>query len=434
MGIGATLAFAAAGQESDIAGLVLWDPSFSGHRYIRGTTLIMSHDAVVARDTAPTARLVAHDVAPTLVDDVDHLQISGSSPAQRLLVLTRDGALPPALREWESTPGVEHGRAIGQSELLDVPHGNGVVPEVSIAQIVAWLDSELPSELVPSHLELAGSVAQVTSDGTVVVERVTRLGESQLFGILSEPQGPASPLTVVLLSGGIQHHVGPSGWSVELARRLAGLGVRSLRFDFQGMGDSPYLPGQDREQVYPRNALTDLPVVIGAVCPDGPESVVLVGLSSGGYHAMEGALAVGVRGVCVVHTRLPHATLVDPASGKERLVPLNSWKGVRVLQQLALVKLLRDYLPGPAWSVADRLGLQVDTFKGVRQLVERRINTLWIAEREQLNSKRFWALRRLAKRSPYLSVVASGADHALVEPLSRKTVVDETAQQILRWL
>jgi len=60
-----------------------------------------------------------------------------------------------------------------------------------------------------------------------------------LHGVLHLPATRArSPLGVILLTPGQQCRIGPWRSYVRLARRLTGLGVPVLRFDFHGLGDS----------------------------------------------------------------------------------------------------------------------------------------------------------------------------------------------------
>jgi hypothetical protein len=60
-----------------------------------------------------------------------------------------------------------------------------------------------------------------------------------LVGVLCEPDGLRRGAPIVVMSNvGLNHRVGPSRMWVELARRLALLGVASLRFDVSGLGDS----------------------------------------------------------------------------------------------------------------------------------------------------------------------------------------------------
>jgi len=61
----------------------------------------------------------------------------------------------------------------------------------------------------------------------------------KLFGIVHHPSpGKPRPTPIILLSPGIKSRVAPHRLYVKLARRLAGMGFRVLRFDFSGLGDS----------------------------------------------------------------------------------------------------------------------------------------------------------------------------------------------------
>ena len=65
-----------------------------------------------------------------------------------------------------------------------------------------------------------------------------RKGE-RLFGIVHEPvRGAASDLAIILLSPGVKMRVGPQRLYRGMAEAFARLGIRVLRFDFYGLGDS----------------------------------------------------------------------------------------------------------------------------------------------------------------------------------------------------
>jgi pimeloyl-ACP methyl ester carboxylesterase len=73
-------------------------------------------------------------------------------------------------------------------------------------------------------------------------ERIFQFGPKRgLFGIFTEPAktdlGPDAP-AVIMLNAGLLHRIGPHRMSVQLARSLADAGIRSLRFDMSGFGDS----------------------------------------------------------------------------------------------------------------------------------------------------------------------------------------------------
>jgi uncharacterized protein len=59
-----------------------------------------------------------------------------------------------------------------------------------------------------------------------------------LVGIVHEPAAPSSDLAVLLLSPGIKNRVAPHRMYNKIAEALSDDGVRVLRFDFAGLGDS----------------------------------------------------------------------------------------------------------------------------------------------------------------------------------------------------
>ena len=76
-------------------------------------------------------------------------------------------------------------------------------------------------------------------------ERVCKFGShGGLIGILTEPEGPTSTElmhsrpAIVLSNVGLNHRPGPNRLWVEFARRMAGQGFVTLRFDLSGLGDS----------------------------------------------------------------------------------------------------------------------------------------------------------------------------------------------------
>ena len=73
-----------------------------------------------------------------------------------------------------------------------------------------------------------------------MTERVFRFGlDENLLGVLTEPSTEVTGPAVLWLNAGVLHHVGPFGWYVSLAGRLAERGTLNFRFDLSGVGDSP---------------------------------------------------------------------------------------------------------------------------------------------------------------------------------------------------
>ena len=72
-----------------------------------------------------------------------------------------------------------------------------------------------------------------------IQESCCRFGEhQQLTGVITEPVNAAPRIAFVLVSAGLTPKFGPFRFYAELARRLSGEGLLTLRFDLGGIGDS----------------------------------------------------------------------------------------------------------------------------------------------------------------------------------------------------
>lgn len=98
-------------------------------------------------------------------------------------------------------------------------------------------------------------------------------GERGLVGVLHPADSPAA-IGVVIVVGGPQYRVGSHRQFVLLARALARAGIPALRFDYEGMGDSP---GRQRSF---EDVNEDLRAAIDMLLAQSPglRSVVLWGL------------------------------------------------------------------------------------------------------------------------------------------------------------
>jgi dienelactone hydrolase len=172
-----------------------------------------------------------------------------------------------------------------------------VLPQQAITDIVSWLSQALDCPAVRTRVSFhpetspTAIVARSTADRSII-ERTVRIGTENLFGIVTEPQKAelSSMPAVVFVNAGLLPHSGPARLWVEMARSWAAQGVRVLRVDLGGLGDSPTRQGRQPDVVYPAEAIEDVVDAARFIAPEDPEGVVLVGLCSGGYHALEGAL------------------------------------------------------------------------------------------------------------------------------------------------
>jgi hypothetical protein len=106
------------------------------------------------------------------------------------------------------------------------------------------------------------------------------------------------------------YRVGPARTWVDLARRWAETGLRSIRIDFSGLGDSPlrYAEQPDFEWGAPE-AFDDVEEVARWCSPSDPSDVVLVGLCASGYQAIDSAFHLTPRGVVAIN---PNLSFVPP--------------------------------------------------------------------------------------------------------------------------
>lgn len=133
-------------------------------------------------------------------------------------------------------------------------------------------------------------------------ETCCRFGpQQQLVGVVTEPRTSPQAVTVALLSAGITPKSGPFRLYVELARRLAREGFRTLRFDLGGIGDSGQEltehPLRERTRLQIRAALDHLQDRWGA------GEIALGGLCSGAEDAFSYAEHDG---------RVKRVVMIDP--------------------------------------------------------------------------------------------------------------------------
>ena len=117
-------------------------------------------------------------------------------------------------------------------------------------------------------------------------------GDPELFGIVSEPAGDVDPErpTILILNAGAVHHVGPNRLHVDVARRFAEEGFRSVRMDIQGLGDSPAGDPALENSVYPDTLFRDIERMMTWLQEhEGATRIVLFGLCSGAYAAFQAA-------------------------------------------------------------------------------------------------------------------------------------------------
>jgi pimeloyl-ACP methyl ester carboxylesterase len=303
--------------------LVMWDPCPTGRSFLREQrTLYLLAGEGAHEDSAEDLDLPRLKLSAEMSNEISAVNLVSSQPgpvelgalAAKVLLLTRtEGAAARKLAERFDLPHVKLGVVTGQLELLDPNPPQRCIPAEGIATVAGWLDEVMPRRAHKIAMPTRGDVTvSITTGGRGtnvphfegeperVRERAVSLGPNGLFGIETEPERGAAGPVCIFVSVANEHRVGPSRMWVDLSRRLAAEGgLRCVRFDVSGVGDSPCRDGA--YAVHSVVAIDDVLDVAKAVSPDDPSDVVLFGLCSSGYHILEAALSLRPKGICSVN-------------------------------------------------------------------------------------------------------------------------------------
>jgi len=308
MRLGATLiGVAAERNELHLTSVVLWDPCESGHSFLRELhaleALRRDDFHIVAGAPIETSEFVFSTRA---VEEMRHVALSettSTSFGKRTLIVSRDDrAMSKRLRTRLMREDIEWQTTDEQARLLDVDPIWAVLPKQTLNSIIDWFCAPSAS-LTPFQLSPLPKSAVVASEPNrlSVRERIVEIGPEKLFGIITEPIGEVQGPLVVMFNVANEEHTGPSRLWVELSRRWAGYGLRSVRFDLRGLGDSPWSPLQPEEEFYYSSWLEDIMLVVRKLNPEDVSNSLFIGLCSGAYWAIEAALALQARGVCAIN-------------------------------------------------------------------------------------------------------------------------------------
>ena len=333
-------------------------------------------------------------------------------------------------------PHVETVEVEGQEYLLAE---QAATPSPTLERIVDWLSDPNGSLGRVDVPRVQATAVLRTEGGAGVLERPVDLGPAHLFGILTEPEhhaDPAAPTVVFLNVGRIAHH-GPGRLWVELARSWAANGLRCLRADIGGIGDSPTRPGRTELVVFPEDALEDLEDIRRAAV-DGDAEVVLVGLCSGAAHAIESALAQPVGGLCVINPVLTYARWGEHSyryfepnqESSHGSGDRQSWRATRPWVSRAMMRLARlqgatRRIPNAGWWVVNRWFLRSSPARTMERLTESGVDVLVVLGDEEARGLYRGDHRRIRSliRDGGLTVeTVPGLDHSLFVRTSRERV------------
>ena len=222
------------------------------------------------------------------------------------------------------------------------------LPYGTVARVVDWISSGSGRSTVAVHTPPEAGPVVVGQDarGRSIIERPFFVPPAGLFGMLTEvPEAAPSGPVALFLSVANEHHIGPSRLWVDWSRRWASQGIRSLRLDMSGLGESPVRrPERPRFVARAPESFIDVEEAARSVSPEDPRQVLLIGLCSSAYQACDSALGLRPAGVVAVN---PVLSFVPPEvqsglavdSRRKAALPRNavveafhaegSWSGLR---------------------------------------------------------------------------------------------------------
>jgi alpha-beta hydrolase superfamily lysophospholipase len=382
--IGATLAARSLSEHGGFDALAMWDPCSTGRAFLREQQALkaLTFTGNSSYDDADGLDLISLWMPGSLATDLSATALDASrcpDGLKTLLVTRANRPKSAQVLDWLEHPGAEEIEAKGQEEFLDVAPGISELPLDTIDRIAEWFDGVFDERATPitRHITSDAVVAR-DGEGRQIVERLSTFGSAGLFGVVTEPAVDAGLPPLVLLNVGLLHHIGPGGLWVDVARQWATRGARVLRFDLGGIGESPALPYHSEGVEYPLEAVEDIVDAMRFVAPDDYENVILVGICSGAYHALEASIALNITGAAIINPILsfdptevregrpidtrrnavqPHYGIVRWMRGTPAVTRITRWSPIlKVRESPRVAQIIDEWTPEFVWNLLDKTG------------------------------------------------------------------------------
>lgn len=463
--LGATLATLAAVERDDVEGLIAIAPVIRGRAYVRELTVL--GQAGAAALPAPTREgllesggfLLTHETSVSL-GNID-LRMLARRPAAHVVIVERDDV--PVATNWAPVlerfgAAVQQVNWLGYAAMMRDPQ-RALVPQQIVDGMVACLKGWLPEGPAASiaYQPVGSSSQRVGSLRETAVHIDT--GASRLFGILTRQEDAVAQPAVLMLNSGSVHHIGPSRLWLQLSRRWAEHGVTVLRLDLSGIADSPPQPGAEENVVYSGQAVSDVAAALSYLQQHvGATQCHVMGLCSGGYHALKAAIAGhDMAGALVINpltfywkegTRMSDLKDYEvsglAAKFSSRLFTTTAWKkllqgkvDVRIVMKVALRRLWNFVYPHAlALARACRIPLKDDLARDLAGPAKKGIRLKFVFAKhapgfELLEMQGGGAIHRLVRRGQATLDFVPDADHTFTRLDARERLVAVLDARIL---
>jgi hypothetical protein len=272
-----------------------------------------------------------------------------------------------------------------------------------------------------------------------VTETPAFVGPHGLFGILCQTEACGSGPTVLFLSVANEHRMGPCRLWVDLSRQWAAAGLRCFRVDLSSLGDSPLRHAdQLRFKALGVEAFDDVTDVARFVCPDDPSNVVLVGLCSSAYQALESAFLISPRGVVAVQPVLsfqPREMATGGPMDPRRRIAMPRNPLVQAFHGDGPLSGIRRRFPDLGWRIRLWAAPRRRSGAWLRHLSRRGVDLFLICGEWEARAIRLGAskgtLNRLRRTGRFRFEYHPDLQHGLLSATQRATVVEMITEHVL---
>lgn len=433
---GALLAASTLDTLGELRAMVLWDPVISGRSYVRELTSLYR---VSVDDDDPLhddcTSIVGGVVATTAIKDLSGLDLNTVDPCPSTKILA---AIRP---EFADSPRTLRMIERLSAERLFVERQNQFVspnsfvlsvPSHDIQQISSWVSRQFGTDKIFVDPEITSAACVGTAaDGEEIWEMLERRSSGSLFAISTKCRTtPNHAPAAIFHSTANEHRIGPARLWVESARTLAEHGVRSVRFDRMGTGDSGIVAiDENTPIVSPEARRNALDLVDTLEAP--PSGRMHVGMCSGAWMGAYVANQRGARSVVLLNIVNWSINNRRPPVKKAHVDAMESDVANRIFIVARRIRnagrRAQHYVPYPVWLGLGVLGLVNAPESMLRTLTRRGTKTAVSLSPEdaawfEANRGRQGLTRLSTSKNPPHVTFSGTGEHNLFHRSSRETV------------
>ena len=288
--LGASLAAEVLGDIEGLTHVALIAPPTSGKAYVRelkAMSRLIGGDAQAQPHGG--LNVAGFGLSAMLMADVGAL--TGEvcvAPGLKILALGREPPVHHPLLAAFNAAGCDVTREVfaGYDAMMCDPTASQT-PVAALARIAEWITADAAT----AGARLQKPVCARIGASHFTEQAVTLGARGDLAGVYCGPAQAAPRRALVIVNAGAIHHVGWARGSVDLARRLAGAGIASLRLNFSGVGDSFAAGEIAGDPLYVRTRKHDIIAAIDWLEAQGLREFGILGACSGAYQALQATLA-----------------------------------------------------------------------------------------------------------------------------------------------